>query len=87
MKTGIKQLRMPMLVAIIALLLIGAGLVGQKLVARSAAPESVATATLEGFAADPNEENAVSTPDAAPMTPSSVGRKSSALASSAWASF
>lgn len=66
LKTGIKQLRMPMLVAIIALLLIGAGLVGQKLVARSAAPESVATATLEGFAADPNEETAVSTPDAAP---------------------
>ena len=59
MKASLSRLRTPILMVLAAVLLIGVGVIGEKLVAQTAVPDPVATATDEGFAADPNEETAV----------------------------
>ncbi len=48
------QLRVPILFVMLAVLLVGGGLVGQRVVAASPAATDAATATQEGFAVDPN---------------------------------
>ena len=56
------RLRMPLLVALLGVLLVGAGYGAHRLMAGEAADAATTTATSEGFAADPNAPQAAITP-------------------------
>ncbi|MBK8987813.1 MAG: TIGR03663 family protein [Chloroflexi bacterium] len=53
-RASLGRLRLPILLVMLAVLLAGGGLLGQKLIAEAPLPLAEATATLEGFAADPD---------------------------------
>jgi len=53
-RQNLGRLRTPILVLLLAVLLVGGGMIGQRLASEAPPPDMTATATQEGFAANPN---------------------------------